>query len=189
MAGLIYFFLFLSLVSIYFYLPGALANVGAVISRFVPFFRDLKQPIDFNRKFRGRRLVGEHKTVGGFLFGILFGMAAGVVKFLVFDQIFPVVLFLELNFWTNLWLSFLLSFGAVSGDLIKSFAKRQLHVDPHKPFIPFDEIDHTTTALLLAKVFFPIPWAVIFVAIFLYFFIHAGSNVVGYWLKIKKVPY
>lgn len=189
MAGLIYFFLFLSLVSVYFYLPGALANMGAVISRFIPVFKQLKQPIDFNLKYRGRRLVGEHKTVGGFLFGVLFGTTVGVIKFLFIDQLFPVVLFLELNFWSNLWLSFLLSFGAVSGDLIKSFAKRQIGVDPHKPFVPFDEIDHTVTAMLLAKIFFPIPWAIVFVTVFLYFFIHAGSNVVGYWLRIKKVPY
>lgn len=189
MTELISFWLFLSVVAVYFYLPGALANVGAVVSRFIPGFRNLTTPIDFGITFRGQRLVGEHKTLGGLFFGVLFGVVAGTVKFLFLDPLFPTGVFLELNFWTNLWLCFLLSFGAVGGDLLKSFFKRQVGVDPHKPFVPFDEIDHSLTALLLAKIFFPIPWIIIALTIFLYFFIHAGSNVIGYWLKIKKVPY
>lgn len=179
----------LLLSAIYFYSPGALANMGAVISRFVPGFNQLRQPIDFGLTLRGYRLVGDHKTVGGFLFGVLFGVLVGLIKFIWIDPHLPDLLLFELSFLSNLWLSLLLSVGAVSGDLLKSLLKRQLNVDPHKPFVPFDEIDHSLTAMLLAKIFFPISWTMVGLTVFIYIFIHATSNVIGYLLKIKKVPY
>lgn len=175
--------------TVYFYLPGGLANIGAVVAKFVPFFREIKTPVDMGISFRGRRLIGDHKTIGNALFGVILGTFTGVIKYLYFDNFLTDFLLLRLSFWQNLAMSLLMSFGAVSGDLIKSIVKRQIGISAHKAWIPFDEIDHTTMSMLLVKVFFGISWQIVIVTILIVSLLHFISNFVGYVLKIKKVPY
>ncbi|EKD55951.1 MAG: hypothetical protein ACD_58C00329G0001 [uncultured bacterium] len=174
---------------IYFYLPGAMANIGAVVAKFVPGFKEIKTPVDFGKSFRNIRLVGDHKVWGGVLFGVVLGTIVGVLKYVYFDSFLPQFNILKLGFGENMLLYFLMSVGAVSGDLIKSVLKRQLKRAPHTPWIPFDEIDHSLTSLLLVKLFFPIPWTVIAGVVGVYFFLHIAANWIGYGLKIKSVPY
>lgn len=175
--------------AIYFYLPGAFANMGATFGRFIPFFKDLTQPVDRGIKYRGIQLVGDHKKLGSFLFGALFGILFALFKVFVLDNYFQDFLLLEQSPMKNMILYTIISFGAVTGDLIKSFFKRQLKITPHSAWIPFDEIDHTTTSLLLVKIFFPISWLAISTIIFIYLFLHAGANVLGFLIGVKKVPY
>ena len=174
---------------IYFYLPGAVANMGANVSRFIPFFKKIDKPIDGGRMWKGQRLIGEHKTWGGFLGGVLIGFVFGIFKIFVLDRIWIGSLFLSLNTVQSVFLVFILSFGALTGDVVKSVIKRVLNIPPHSAWIPFDEIDHTTMAMLLVKIFFAIEWRVIYLVIVLYFVLHLISNVIGYKIKIKKVPY
>jgi len=174
---------------IYFYFPAALANVGAVIGKYIPFFKDLNTPIDFGYTLRGHRLIGPHKLWGNFLFGILFGTFWGIVKTLVLDPFVPNLLVFDLTLFQSTFLYFLMSIGAPGGDLLKSLAKRQLGIAPHLPWIPFDEIDHTVTSLVLAHLFFPIPIEIIITTIVLFFFLHIIANLIGFFLKIKSVPY
>ena len=77
--------------TLYFYIPGGLANVGAVVAKFVPFFREIKTPVDVGISFRGKRLIGDHKTIGNALFGVVLGTFAGVINIYIsitFSQIF-----------------------------------------------------------------------------------------------------
>lgn len=179
----------LLLQAIYFYLPGAVANIGANLGKRIPLINKLNSPIDAGICFRGKRLIGEHKFWSGLIFGILLGMLAGVLKYQYLDAVFPNLVVLQLSFWQNLLLSSILATGALAGDLIKSFFKRQLEIKPHSLWIPFDEIDHTTVALLTAKAFFNIPWELILVALAVFFVLHIISNFVGYYLHLKSVPY
>lgn len=174
---------------LYFYLPGALANIGANIGRFIPGFRDWNHPVDFHLSLRGQRLVGNHKKIGSFVFGVLFGSLIGVIKTLYLDKYFSSYLLIHQSALANIIMYTLISFGALFGDLVKSFAKRQLGRAEHTPWIPFDEIDHSTISLLLAKLFFPLAWIDMLGIIVLAFFAHLLSNVIGYFLKIKDVPY
>ena len=174
---------------IYFYLPGAMANIGANIGRFIPGFRDMTTAVDMGMKLNGIRLIGDHKKIGSFIFGVLFGTIVGIIKTLYIDHYFPGHLLLHLDMTRNILMYAIISFGALSGDLVKSFIKRQLRRPEHSPWIPFDEIDHTTVSLLLAKIFFPIGWGDILGIIVLIFFLHLAANVVGYHLKVKEVPY
>lgn len=179
----------LILTYIYFYLPGGMANIGANIGRFIPGFRDMTTPVDMGVKLNGIRLIGDHKKIGSFIFGALFGTAIGILKTLYLDRYFPGLLLLNLDPTQNILMYTLISVGALSGDLVKSFIKRQLKRPEHTAWIPFDEIDHTTMSLLLAKIFFPIGWADILGIIVLVFFLHLATNVVGYLIRVKEVPY
>lgn len=175
--------------AIYFYLPGGFANIGANLGKYIPIINKLTAPIDRAWTFRGKRLVGEHKKWSGLVFGVLLGIFVGIVKYIFLDPVLPGLAILNLTFINNLFLSFIMSAGALLGDLVKSFVKRQFKIPAHVPWIPFDEIDHTTIAMLLVKVFYNISWKLVFVTIVIIMVLHFISNVVGYFLHIKKVPY
>jgi len=175
--------------AVYFYLPGAVANMGANFSRYIPLFDNIKAPIDGGRFWKGQRVVGEHKTWGGFLGGLFLGVMFGLLKVFVLDKYWTGYLFLNLNTAESIWLVFLLAFGALSGDIVKSIFKRLLNIPPHGPWIPFDEIDHSTMAMLLVKIFFGIEWRLIFTIVITFLVLHLLANVLAYILKLKKVPY
>lgn len=173
----------------YFYLPAALANIGANMGSFIPIFKDIKIPIDFGKSLYGERIVGEHKVFGSLIFGIVLGSLVGFLKYMFLDQYMKQYLLLDLNMAENMALYFLMSVFALLGDIIKSVFKRLLRIAPHKAWIPFDEIDHSVASLSVASIFFPIPLGVIITTVTLYFFLHVASNIVGYKLNLKKVPY
>lgn len=174
---------------IYFYLPGAIANIGANLSRFISPFKEMSTPIDRGFVWKGHRLIGEHKTWGGFLCGMVFGVAYGSLKIFVFDRYWFGDVFLHLDAYRGLLLVFLLSFGALSGDIVKSVIKRVSGIAPHSAWIPFDEIDHTVMAMLLVKVFFDVEWILVFWVVCIYFVLHLITNIIGFKLRIKRVPY
>lgn len=174
---------------IYFYLPVALANIGAVISKFIPLFKDIIVPIDFKKSIKGVRIIGDHKTIGGFIFGVLFGTLAGVIKYTLLDKYFHDYHLLNLTFVENTLLYFILSFSALTGDVIKSIAKRFFNIAPHKAWIPFDEIDHSVLSMLVAVPFYGLSLGSAFTIIVVFFFLHFVSNIIGYLLNIKSVPY
>lgn len=174
---------------IYFYLPAALANIGANIGKFIPIFRDIKIPLDLGIKINGERMVGEHKLVGSFLFGVIFGTIAGQLKYILVDPLMRDYLLLDLTWSENLILYGLMSTMALVGDVIKSVAKRLLKIKPHSAWVPFDEVDHSVTSLLVAGWFFSIPIEASTTIVLTYFFLHVAANWVGYKIGIKKVPY
>lgn len=177
------------LACIYFYLPAAFANIGASISRFMPLFNAIKTPIDFGKSINGKRIVGDHKTIGGFSFGVLFGTLVGVIKYLFFDKYLGDYQILHLSFVGNLFFYFFMSFFVLMGDSVKSVAKRLLNIAPHSAWVPFDEIDHSTLSMTMAVIFYGVPIKVMLTIIFVFFFLHVISNLIGYALKIKSVPY
>jgi len=175
---------------IYFYFPVAMANIGANLGKFIPIFKALKYPIDFGLSIKGSRVIGDHKNVGGFLFGILFGSLFGYLKTIYLDQIIPdqYVLF-SIDQQTNIFLYIMMSTAALMGDIIKSIFKRILNRPPHSPWIPFDEIDHSLASLIVASFIIPIDINSSLTIIIVFVFLHLLANILGYFLKIKKVPY
>ncbi len=91
---------------IYFYLPAAMANIGANLGKFIPIFRDLKQPIDFGLKIDGVRIIGDHKNIGGFLFGVVFGTFWGIIKTIYVDQLMGKYLLIDHDVDKLIWLYF-----------------------------------------------------------------------------------
>lgn len=174
---------------IYFYLPAALANVGASLSNFIPIFDRISMPIDLRKEIKGKRIIGDHKTYGGYIFGVLFGTTFGLIKYVLLDNYFKNYLLFEIDLIKTVFLYFLMSNGALIGDLAKSIIKRLLEIPPHSAWIPFDEIDHSVVSMLLAKIIVPISIQTYLTVVIAYFFLHVASNIIGFFLKIKKVPY
>jgi CDP-2,3-bis-(O-geranylgeranyl)-sn-glycerol synthase len=114
----------------------------------------LNQPLDFNQKFRGHRVFGEHKTIRGLVVGTLSG---GIIFFL------QQYLYSNSDFFRNLSLidysnvpalfGFSIGFGALVGDAIKSFFKRQIGIKPGTSWFPWDQIDWVIGSLIFALPF------------------------------------
>ena len=112
----------LILKSMYLMLPAYFANMAPVIVKKINIF---DYPVDFNKKFGKKPLFGKHKTFRGFIFGIVFAITIAYVQFRLAEaDSFWSISILDYEKW--LLIGFLMGFGALSGDLIKSFFKRRI---------------------------------------------------------------
>ncbi len=159
------------------FLPAGIANLTPVLVKKVKF---LDYPLDFNKRFREKRIFGDHKTIRGIFFGILASII--VTRLLVFSPLKDLILW-KANY---LLIGFLLGLGALGGDAIKSFFKRQVNIKPGKSWIPFDQIDWILGATILLNLINPIGIYTSTIAIILFGISHPIVNLIGYYLKIKN---
>ena len=173
----------LLLKSIWLLLPAGIANMSPVLFKWIPF---LNCPVDGGLLVRGKPLFGKNKTYRGFLFGTLMAIVAVYVQTLFADQMsaYSVINYAEINVW---YWGFLLGFGALLGDMIESFFKRQVGVKSGKPWPPFDQIDWILGGLLFVHLFQqPISWQLWLTGTVLFGILHPLINLLGYWMGIKK---
>ncbi|MFA5772445.1 MAG: CDP-2,3-bis-(O-geranylgeranyl)-sn-glycerol synthase [Thermoplasmata archaeon] len=155
------------------------------------------KPIDFGKKHRdGRRILGDGKTwaglAGGTIAGIIVGSIQNIAALSINDKL--VLSFGET--WYFFVVVFCLSFGAMFGDLVKSFIKRRMNIKRGKksPFL-MDQLDFVVGAwfflLLFATTWFFTNftfWHILAVLI-LTPLLHRFTNVIGYKLGKKEVPW
>ncbi|MBW3020982.1 CDP-archaeol synthase [Candidatus Woesearchaeota archaeon] len=153
------------------FLPAGIANMTPVLVKFIPFFN---YPLDFNKKYKNKRIFGKNKTFRGLFFGIIMSMITAY--FLGYLMSIPNLLFY----------GFLMGFGAIMGDAIESFFKRQKNISPGKSFVPFDQIDWIIGSFLMVKLFYNISWIYLLTSLILFGLLHPLINLLGYVLKIKK---
>ncbi len=173
--------------SLYFMLPAYIANMAPVFARKFGVFKFLARPVDGGRQFRGKRIFGDHKTWRGFLVGIVAAIAIVWLQYFLYS--IPVFKNLSLLNYSEkkLWiLGFLFGFGALFGDLVKSFFKRRKNILPGASWIPFDQIDFVIGALIfIMPVYFP-SWPAVIIILFFSPILHILTNQIGYLLKIKN---
>jgi CDP-2,3-bis-(O-geranylgeranyl)-sn-glycerol synthase len=141
------------------FFPAMIANASPVIYAKFPFNKPMNE-----------KLFGKNKTWYGFIFGSLSG---GAIGYLV-GFYFPV-----LNFQNSL----AMSFGALLGDLIKSFFKRRVGIDEGKDWMPFDQIDWIIGGVAFSFYIFSF-YEILLLFIFLPF-LHVLTNKVAKILKLK----
>ncbi len=141
-----------------------------------------KKPLDFGKKLNGKRILGKGKSILGTLAGIVVGSFAGFLLALFFPQIFLIIP-------NYILLIVLLATGAMLGDIIESFFKRQIGIESGS-FLPiFDEIDFILGGFLLS-LFIRFPEIeIFFLLVFITIFIHLFTNFVAYKAGLKKVPW
>lgn len=135
----------------------------------------LKIPLDGGLKWRGRRLLGEHKTIRGFVvivpFASLMFLSFGLVLSTFKD---PELAPWQLTPWQWLAAGALMGSAYMLGELPNSFLKRQMGISegqrgktaPQRFFFDLlDETDSIIGALLGGKMLLPIDWT--FVAVIL----------------------
>ena len=167
---------------IWFFLPAAIANMSPVLFKWVKF---LDYPIDFNKTCFGKPLLGKNKTFRGILFGILLAILFVYIQVILypFTKEICLINYNNINF---ILLGFLLGFGALFGDSVKSFFKRQLNIKPGKSWIPFDQVDWIIGAILFSIFYVALSLYDVIFAIIIFGVLHPIVNLIGYFLKIKK---
>ena len=135
-----------------------------------------KAPLDMNKKFRGRRIFGDHKTVRGTASSICAGIAAGAIESAFIPGMLPI--------------SILLTLGANAGDLIGSFMKRQYGIGSGRPVPLLDQYGFFVFALLFALPYGGAPSlpGIIFLFV-LTGIMHPLTNFAAHLMKLKDVPW
>ncbi|HEX5797074.1 MAG TPA: CDP-archaeol synthase [Candidatus Saccharimonadales bacterium] len=169
--------------ALWFFLPAGIANVTPVIIAKLPVLSEWQAPVDFGRKFRGKPILGPHKTIRGLVFGTL----AGTWFFFLQTQIGGVAGGLDYAQLT-IWLGVLLSFGALFGDMVKSFFKRQVNVVSGKSWFPFDQLDYIAGGLLFSSLAVVLEAGQYVLMAIVWFLMHLLTSYIGYLTKFKSDP-
>ncbi len=162
---------------IYLLLPGYFANMSPAFSSKINF---LNYPVDFNKTIFGKRIFGKNKTFRGFFFAIIFAIIIAYVQSLLNLNVNLI------DYKNFILIGFLMGFGAMFGDLIESFFKRQLNIPPGHRFLPFDQIDHVMGSLLFLSISYSISLKIFIIAIMITFPLHLIINYIAYKLRLRN---
>ncbi|MFA4824608.1 MAG: CDP-2,3-bis-(O-geranylgeranyl)-sn-glycerol synthase [Methanoregula sp.] len=148
-------------------------------------------PIDFGRNYSdGHRIFGDGKTFRGLFFGVLVGIITGIL--LIWLSGTFTLTFLPLHTLTSVSL---LAFGALLGDLGKSFLKRRMGKVRGEKWPIADQFDLVVGAFILMLIFDPgwlftnLTLPVLIIILILTPVLHRAVNIIGYVMGVKEVPW
>jgi len=165
-----------------FFAHAMIANATPLITRrFI--FKNVR-PLDLGKTFiDGKRVLGDNKSIEGFLSGVLAGFAVGVAYALYFNNVS----------WA--YYGLISGLGAMIGDVFNSFLKRRLNIKPGGPFIPLDQTSFLLCAYALVKISsadsivgYTLTTYDLLIGVLIALVLHPLTNYVAYLLKIKKTP-
>lgn len=167
--------------AVWLMLPAYIANPTAVVF-------GGGTPVDFGKKWRdGRRILGDGKTFRGLVGGTACGIIVGLVQMNVPSQ------------WSLGSFTFTtiitLSFGALLGDMVKSFFKRRAGFERGAELPIIDQLDFVAGAWVLTYIFDPVWFSdnftfwIIITVLILTPLLHRLTNIIGYYIKLKKEPW
>jgi len=163
-----------------FFLPAGISNMTPVFASRIPGLRNWQTPLDFGKTWRGHRIFGPNKTWRGLLSGIVMGTLTGLLLYGPF--------FSDDHEITFLLVCASMSAGALIGDAVESFFKRQRGVKSGDAWFPFDQTDYIIGGLLFTLPFGILPlWLIVWVFV-IYFGLHLISSYIGYLLSLKDKP-
>lgn len=174
----------------WFFGPAGLANIAAFSSGKIYLLKKLHYPVDCGLKFRGKRVFGSHKTVRGFIAGIIVGIATVYLEIFLYEHLGFVreMVFLNYSKIDPLLLGFLSGFGALAGDAIKSFFKRQMSIPPGRSWIPFDQIDYILGGIFFTAFYIQLTFPQYILLTALWVLLHPFVSFIGYLLRFKEEP-
>lgn len=167
--------------SIWLMLPAAISNMSPVIFRWLPF---LNIPVDLNRKWRGKAILGKHKTYRGFFVGTIMAIVTIYIQKYYYEDM-QVYSLLDYSNMNAVLVGFLLGFGALFGDSLKSSFKRRRDIEPGSPWPPFDQIDWIIGALAFVSFYQAIPLTVWIISIIVLGILHPIVNYFAYLFHIR----
>lgn len=193
--------------ALWLFLPAYVANMSPVFT--AKMFPKWGAPIDGGRVADdGDRLLGDGKTWRGLVGG---AVTAGIAAVLIALAAGPSsnAFFAGWDFGyadgSALWAVFLfgaiVGFMALAGDAVESYFKRRTGRKRGAPWIPFDQLDFVVFGLLGMAAASPLlaagwimemvfmDWVVLATLLVGTVALHLLVNRVGYWLKLKEVPW
>jgi len=179
------------LLAIWFLLPAALSNAAPIFSAKIPFLKRFNAPMDGGRSWRGHRIFGAHKTWRGLISGIVVAtVVLWIQQLLVANTGWASYIAGDIDY-AALPLFLLgpaFAIGALGGDAIESFFKRDRGIKSGGAWVPFDQLDYIIGSVLISLFFVilsPVQYIWIFVV---WFLMHIIASYIGYRLGLKKDP-
>lgn len=172
------------LFALWFFWPAAAGNGLAVVANRLPLLNKWNTPMDFGLKHRSKRILGDNKTWRGFTFAIFVAAVTAAIQYYIWLP--PAFANESLGFMVML--GALLGFGALIGDAVESFIKRQMDIKSGHSWFPFDQLDYIFGGILFSSLWVKIPWQVYAWVIVLYFGIHLLSTWFFYKVGIREKP-
>ncbi|MFH2020457.1 MAG: CDP-archaeol synthase [archaeon] len=130
---------------IYFMLPAYAATIAPVFANKISF---LNFPVDFGYKLGKCRLFGKNKTYRGFFFGTIAALMVALAQANLY-QISAIRKISLVDYNNPALTGFILGFGALFGDLVKSFFKRRQGIREGVDWIPYDQADFVIGTFVL----------------------------------------
>lgn len=164
------------------------ANMAPMFVSKLPFLRDWKAPLDFNKQLGGKPIFGKNKTWRGLLSGIVVAIITVYAQQLLLEVLGKNIWVAGQNFteYSAVILGTLLGAGALLGDAVESFFKRRINIAPGKSWFPFDQIDYIIGAALLTYPIMPLSFGQYILMILIGFALHLAATTVGYLLHLKE---
>ena len=179
------------LFALWFLLPAAIANAAPIFAAKLPILSKFDAPIDAGRTWRDRRILGDHKTWRGIISGIVVATFILWLQQLLFIH-YSWAQFVsgEINYTALpvLILGPLFAIGALGGDAIESFFKRQRNIQSGKAWVPFDQLDYVIGSLVVSLFFVVLSPVQYLWIIAIWFLAHLLASYIGYTLGLKKDP-
>ena len=177
---------------LWLFLPMAIANMGPVLAHNIHALRRYDYPLDFHKTFRGKRIFGDHKTIRGIIAGTIVGMLVALIQYIVVSKLglFESYTYsVDYSRPTVVFMGACIGFGAMAGDAIKSFFKRQMDIAPGKSWVPFDQLDFAVGALIASAPFFHLPLHYYVVGVAITLLLHPTINVIAWLLRLQERPF
>ncbi len=170
------------------FVPALVANPGAVVAGGYG-------KIDFGKNFvDGKRILGDGKTISGYVGGILIGTVIGFIILEIMNYLnFAIKGYVPV---TLLLVSLFLAWGSLTGDMIGSFIKRRINMKRGQRGNLLDMWPFVIFAFLFLWIaephfFFALYGNFIDIVIILVItpFLHRGVNILAYKMHRKDVPW
>lgn len=157
------------------------------------------RPIDMGKNFSdNKRILGDGKTVRGFVLGSLCGAIVGLLQIWLAPSIAPYLAGYvsgDLLLHASYMALFTMPVGALLGDIVKSFFKRRLGFERGAMMPLADQLDFVAGAWALTLL---LDWqwfvsnftmSIIVTVIIITPVLHVATNLIGFKIGRKNVPW
>lgn len=177
--------------ALWFFLPVGIANCTPIFASKIPLLNQWAYPIDFYQTYRGKRIFGDHKTIRGLLTGILTAILTIAIQQYLYNNtnIIKTFVYIDYTILNPFIFGTTCAVGALGGDAVKSFFKRQFGIASGKKWFPFDQLDYIIGGIIATSFFIRLSEFEYITIVLIWFFLHIISSKIGYFLKLKSVPY
>jgi CDP-2,3-bis-(O-geranylgeranyl)-sn-glycerol synthase len=182
----------LIILAIWLMLPAYIANPAAALL-------GGGKPIDMGKNFTdNKRILGDGKTIRGFILGSLCGAIIGLIQIWLAPSIAPYLTGYvsgDMLLHASYMALFTMPVGALLGDMVKSFFKRRLGFERGAMMPLADQLDFVLGAWVLTY-FLDGAWfmtnfslAVIVTVLLITPILHLATNFIGFKIGKKNVPW
>lgn len=178
----------LLLFAIWFFLPAGLANAAPVFANKIPILNKWSTPLDFGLKFRGKRIFGDNKTWRGLFFGIFIATVTLGIQVWAFNKFgWAEDVAININYFILpvYVLGPLFAIGALGGDALESFFKRQRGIPSGKSWFPFDQLDYIIGGLFASFFVIQLTMKEYLAVILVWFCLHVIFTFIGYTVGLR----